>query len=339
MNLKCILLAITCSCAFIGSSAQVKTFRFKKSEPPFSRHAYQSSLVIDGRKNKRNIGLVQRGITNTISALMIDPTLEEALQNHLNALLANGSGTKEIMIHIRQFSFAELTRTFSEEGFFRIRAEAYEQRGNSFLPLLKIDTLVTVSGLDVTNKILKEGQKTIYEWVEAALKEYPADVQSLTKEQIFDIDRIEKQNIPLYNSSIFPTGIYHTFQDLANLQPNDTLVNFQYDENLGRIKAYRTDVNGKQTEVVRLTDKTGYAVSFNNRLWILVPAGYSPVDFKEGSFYFYAPYSAASINTAKINSYIFFGLIGGLIYTMANPEDKLSLHMVDHLNGGHIPVK
>ncbi len=338
MNFKWIQLTILFTCVTIGLMAQVKTFKFKDSEKPFAEHSFQKVSVIDGRENKRNIGLVQKGVNNTLAAVMIDPSLEEALQDFLNPLLSNAGGKKRLIIHIRQLSFSEFTRTFKEEGFFRIRAEAYEQTDNGYLPLSKIDTLVIVSGLDVTNNLLKSGQRTIYHWVDYSLRQKPVAENYYSAADILNIDRIEKQKIPLYNNPELPKGLYQSYQDLAQRQPSDTSINFEYDDQTGRIRATRTDDNGN-SKVIRLTSKTGYAVSFDNKLWILVPEGYAMAKFRDGSLYYMAPYNLMVAKANNANSYMLFGLVGGTIYSMNNSEEKLTNFMVDHLNGGQIPVK
>ncbi|HMI79756.1 MAG TPA: hypothetical protein VK484_13245, partial [Ferruginibacter sp.] len=65
--------------------------------------------------------------------------------------------TGELVLHVRQFSLAEITGSFSEKGYCYVRAELFAGNNGSYRMLSKFDSVIVVKSFDVTKGLLKTG--------------------------------------------------------------------------------------------------------------------------------------------------------------------------------------
>jgi hypothetical protein len=88
-----------------------------------------------------------------------------------------------------------------------------------------------------------------------------------------------------------------------------------------------------------LTNKEGYAVVYNNSLFILTPDGVSQAYPKDEFIHFKAKYNKDFSTGYGTSSLLMFGLVGGLIYSSTyTSDDRPITFKIDHLTGAWLPV-
>jgi len=269
--------------------------------------------VIDSRVDKKNLGVVQVGGYNKKAPVFNDAPLDSIMQKLLGSKIQEELGGKSILMNIRVFNFAEATRTFKESGYLRFRAELYQSFPEYFAELGTIDSLITINHIDVTNKLMKESFKVIETWVRTSINNTPDTTKKISLATIKKRDEIEKREMPLYRGKPLINGIYQTYEELVNVEPGITKVEISYNAETQRMLAKMQESN----QMKFLTSKQGYAVAYNNALFILTPDGVSRAYPKDGFIYFKAKYNRD--------------------YSVEN-DDRPITFKIDHLTGAWLPV-
>ncbi|MCU0403189.1 MAG: hypothetical protein MUE99_01485 [Chitinophagaceae bacterium] len=293
--------------------------------------------ILDNRVDKKNLGIVQVGVNNRRAPVLNHAPLEDILRNLIGATLQNELTDKSILVNLRVLNFAETTKALKELGFFRLRAELYLVNGNYYSELSTIDTLVTVQAMDVTNKMIKEGITAFEEWIKNGIRRLPDTTRKFTLNMVTQRDKLEKKEMALYLGKPLVNGIYKNYKELVNVEPSITNAEIIPNESSEQIRAMLP--GNKQPK--KLTNKDGYALVKNDKLYILTPEGISEAFPHNGFIHFKALYNRdAAYDVGGATSMMMFGLVGGLIYySAASPQAMRPItYRVDHLTGAWLPV-
>lgn len=297
----------------LTSLSQVKTFDEMVGYKNLPEVDSGKIRVVDSRADKKNLGVVQVGAYNKKFPVLNDAPLDSIMQKLIGSKIQDELTGRSILLNIRLFNFAETTKSMKEYGYVRFRAELYQTFPEYFTELGTIDTLITISFIDVTNKMMKESFKVIENWVRTSINIAPDTTKKISLTTIKKRDDIEKREMPLYRGKPLINGIYQTYEELVNVEPGITKVEISYNAESKKMLAKMPESN----QIKFLTSKQGYAVVYNNALFILTPEGVSQAYPKDGFIHFKAKYNrdySKEIDNTPIT------------------------YKIDHLNGAWLPV-
>lgn len=190
-------------CAFIcffklsyGQSNYEISLIHEKIDLP-SRKFYIDS-VVDNRIDKKNIGIVQKGLFNTKYPAQLKNGLSNSLQEYLNYLLPKEEDQIPVTIKVNKFEISELTRVADEFGFADISFEFYHVNDLLFA----CNQHIEVTSMDVT----RLHEENIREVVKKSLIEFSkSDWQA--KNSGKTMDTIANANKPNPIVSTVPTSL------------------------------------------------------------------------------------------------------------------------------------
>jgi len=297
----------------LTSLSQVKTFDEMVGYKNLPEVDSGKIWVVDSRADKKNLGVVQVGAYNKKFPVLNDAPLDSIMQKLIGSKIQDELTGKSILLNIRLFNFAETTKSMKEYGYVRFRAELYQTFPEYFTELGTIDTLITISFIDVTNKMMKESFKVIENWVRTSMNIAPDTTKKISLTTIKKRDETEKREMPLYRGKPLVNGIYQTYEELVNIEPGITKVEISYNAESKKMLAKMPESN----QIKFLTSKQGYAVAYNNALFILTPEGVSQAYPKDGFIHFKAKYNRDYSKEI---------------------DNTLITYKIDHLNGAWLPV-
>jgi hypothetical protein len=338
MRLLSLMIPLLISVIFFGNlNAQIMPFKFKYKGDAFQAFDIKDFQVIDKRPELRNLGYIKTPLGGPYVPVMLEDSLNVSLQKFFMAQISPKSDGVDLLLHIRKFSFTEYNQKPYQYGFFRFRAEFFKALEDGYQLLGKIDTLVEVKGSDPTQRMFKAANQTLFLWLENSLALPVKDEKSWPLSLILDIEKTEKSNIPLFKAKQVPNGLYASYASLANLSPDDRDTEVHLPEESDLLFIIKKDHKGEKQIVP--SQKDGYAIAHENKLWMLTPTGYSRVYARNGNLYFQAPVRELVITNA-MSPLFMFGALGGSI-AMATSEGKTELitYQIDHINGGWTPVR
>lgn len=198
-----------------------KEFTFQYNPQEFVQGSqYQKIQILDSRKDTTHYGIIQKGFLGKSAYVIANPALEEQLQKYLRTI-TNGNTQKDtLLLQIRRLSFSEIGGGIKEKGFFDFRANLYQKKGNNYFPLNHIDSSFQVSGIDVSNKLLKKGSLIIDSFIRKNLTVQNIPSEALTIQDIQNIDYKEKEQLPLYAAEHLVDGIYMSYEALKYQKPD-----------------------------------------------------------------------------------------------------------------------
>ncbi|MCS3555238.1 MULTISPECIES: hypothetical protein [Sphingobacterium] len=294
---------------------------------------YQKIQILDSRKDTTHYGIIQKGFLGKSATVVANPALEDQLQKYLETISNGNTQRDTLLLQIRRLSFSEIGGGIKEKGFFDFRANLYQKKGNNYFPLNHIDSSFQVSGIDVSNKLLKKGSLIVDSFIRKNLIVKDISSESLTLQDIQNIDYKEKEKLPLYAAEHLVDGIYMSYETLKNQKPDYPLVDEK--DKKGKIKYYYyTNDKGKK---VKLKDSQIYAVVDNDETYVSTSFGYYPLVMENDEYYFYglAEENSTSFSiSAGIGSG--FGYGGGMIgigVGSAPSNIKRYKIKIDHLDG------
>lgn len=324
-----------CSCLLFGQiSAQqlTKDFELPKPGTLVTGSYYNAIEILDSRLDTTNFGIVQRGAFNRKARVIAKPSLHQQLQNILQPMLG-GNGNHSMLIQLRQSNFAEIISGFSERGYCYLKIDLYDKQNLSFSKIAGIDTVIVMkSSIDVTNGILRNGGKTLVDFVTASLTKAGDNKTMFTLNDLENIDSIEKLTLPVYNTEHFVNGIYYSFNSFKTQTP-DKKETLEIKEKENNITIKTVDSTGHSA---KLKSKDVYAVVQNEEPFIATEFGFYRLAKRNNDFYFVGKAKVNPNTGDVIAAGIFFGLMGSLI---ANSADAVFEMKIDHTNGGFMRLR
>jgi hypothetical protein len=309
---------------------RTEDFRILLPQQKVAASLYRNISCIDSRYDSSNMGIVQLGAFNKKARVVPETPINEQLIAVMKALTDSTAQDGELIFHLRQLSFAEITGSFSEKGYCYLRAALYAKTQDGYRRLRTIDTVVLIKSMDVTRAMFRNGSKVITDFIASGLPEQPSGTV-YTASNIGQMDSIEKRQLPLYNTAIFPDGIYYSYTSFLQQTPDKPVHTEPGNEKFTSFKTL--DENGKS---VKLKAKNVYAVTCNGKPYISIGNEFAPLR-KTGDDFFFSGVGKTNPNTAEVvTAGIFFGVIGSLIASHAEAIFEMKL---DHINGGFIRIR
>ncbi|HMT74082.1 MAG TPA: hypothetical protein PKA77_08440 [Chitinophagaceae bacterium] len=296
---------------------------------------YNRLTLVDKRTDTFSVGIIQKGAFNKRVRINTITPLQKQFSELLKYIIDSVSAKKgEMLLVLREFSFAEITGAFGEKGYFHLRGNLFEKDGQLYTEISGVDTVLVVTGLDVTKKMLAKGSRFFTDFIVSSLKEEPKGCGQFSFSQVDAIDSIEKSKLPLYTVTDFKNGAYRDFNSFVNQVPDDTTLIINYSKNgvLKSIEAKKK--NGKYTDVEL---NKWYAFAYNNRLFISADYGVYPLEKKGDDFFFTGRASVPANSGDVIAASVFFGLIGVLAASGGSSADFYM--KIDHRGGGFIRIR
>lgn len=307
-----------------------KTEDFNIEKPEYKTQSNFSHLqIIDSRKDTANYGIVQKGAFN--KRALVQPKIPIAVQldSIFNLLKANATTTPQdtLVIQLRDMKFAEITEAFKETGYFYLRANTYLKKGESYSEVSSMDIIETVNAMDVTQKNYKNASRIINDFMGKAMSSKASLDRTFTLEQIVNIDKIEKQAIPLYASEKLTDGIYMAYFGFKDQIPNHS--DFKVERNKkGEIRDIKVlDYKGKYTSIAR--DRM-YGFVENGVPHIATEYGFYQLIKREDDYFYTGKVRVAGDSASIVAASVMFGIIGGII--ASNNSDTYEI-MIDHITG------
>jgi hypothetical protein len=332
-ELKLFATAIFGICS-IFSYAQAKTEAYQISLPVsrISGSFYNNIHLMDIRDDSVSLGIVQKGAFNKRATVVAETPLATQFSNVLNALADNTAKEGELLLLLRQLSFAEITKAMSELGYCHFRAVLFAKVGEGYSKLETIDTVVVIKAMDVTKKMFRLGSEAVTDFISRNLTKEPSGDIVLSLEQLPQIDSFEKTKIPLYTTVTYTDGLYYTYQSFASQQPDETGVSIVFDKK-GRVQ--KINYINKKGQKWDIENRFIYAFVYEGKLYISGEFTCYPLEKRGDDFYF-----TGKANDAKsgdiMAAQFFFGIMGSL---MASSATSIFEMKIDHITGGFIRVK
>lgn len=316
------------------ASAQDRDKEFKLQYDPkdiVPESQFQKIYMLDSRKDTTHYGIISKGFFGQSAKVVASPPLENQIQNYLETITIGSPQKDTLLLQVRRLSFSEIGGGFKEKGFFDFRANLYQKKGNTYHPISQIDSSFQVSGIDVSNKLLKKGSSIIDTFIRTNLKAPFIATESLTIQDIEKIDYKEKESLPLYAAEHLVDGIYMNYEHLKFQKPDYPLLDEK--DKKGRIKYYYY-INEKGKKI-KLKDSQIYAVVDNDETFISTTYGYYPLVMENDEYYFYGLATENSANifvSASVGSGFGGGMVGVGMGSGPSNVRKYKIK-IDHLDG------
>lgn len=332
--MKKIFLLLIISITFslnLFSQRSADSFELILSDQKVSNSLYNTIGFLDSRYDTTNCGIIQLGAFNKKARVVMKIPFSKQLTFALNSMIDNTAKDGELLLQLRQFSFAEITGALSEKGYCYVKADLYSKLNNYYLKLSSVDTVIIFSSMDVTKALLTQGSYTITDFIFENLLIKAIDGDQYSFEDIVNIENIEKQKIPLYNVSHLADGLYENFKSFMSQTPDKQIMVEMKNDEINTIKTLN-----KKGKYINVKNKDIYAIVDNGHAYIATDYGFYPLQKKDNDFYFTGDAKVNANSVDVITAGIFFGVIGSLIASNAKSTFEMK---IDHSNGGFIRIR
>jgi len=329
---KIFLILFISSSSFVNSFSQDFTKDFEISLPTFKVHnsLYNKISFLDSRIYKLQIGVISIGpLRNRDARLILKEPFTKQLTNILNALIDSTAKDGELLFQLKRFNYVEPRAT----RFCSFSAELYSRQGNQYQRVSSIDTIIMVSGYDITSPLIVRGSKIITDLIANNLSKNPIDSTYYNIAQVEHIDSIDKRKIPLYNTANYKDGLYRSYKSFMNQTPDEQgMVNMKKDETISSIKII--DSTGNK---VKIKSKDIYAVVSKGFPFIATEYGYYQLQHMGDDFFFTGDVKVAASVGDVVTGQIVFGVIGAL--SNASGNQTTFQMIIDYKTGKFIHLR
>lgn len=337
MKYKLIILLIF-SLLTISSFGQenIKEFRLQKPSIRKQKSKYNTIIVVDSRIDTTSMGIVQVGLMNNPAKVVTLSPLSMQLSDYLSSVIDSSAQNGTLVFQVRQFLFAETTTMTSEKGYFFIRANLFAKSESNYKKLASIDTMLVISALDVTNRLLKTASDIVTNCILSCLEIPPLQDELYSFKDIIRVDSIEKRKIKVYNLNEYKDGLYTSYYSFKNQIPDkEIMVSKKRDGSIAKVM-FKDSIKG----LVKVQSNEVYAFVNEGEIYISTGYGYYPLYFSSDNFYFVGKVKPMTTNNNHIiTAEVMFGLIGGIIASnMKEPGEKYFI-IIDHINGGFVQLR
>lgn len=320
------------------SQNRTEDFSISLPEKKAEKSLYKTLTLIDARVDSTNLGIVQKGAFNSKARVVPTVPLKTQFQTLLNTINGNDAENGELVLYLKQLSFAEITGSFSEKGYCYFQAFLFNKTDDGrYQPLNKIDSVITHSSMDVTKATMKKGSEMISDFIVKNIDKKNSTQEFYTYNDLINYDKIEKSKIPLYNANKLNDGLYPDFESFRDQKPSAIVVsNVKIGPDKEKIIRVYNQVDNKEKEIKK---QDYYALVYQSQPYIYsdLENGFLKLTKREdGDFYFIGRAKSNPKMGNVVLATAFFGIIGGLVASSASATFESKL---DYLNGGFIPVK
>lgn len=311
---------------------KTESFQINLPEEKIRGSLYKSIQLVDIRQDTTTLGIVQKGAFNKQTTVVAQTPLAMQLSAILSAFNDFDAREGELVLLLRHFSFAEITKAASEFGYCHFRAVLFAKVNLEYKKLETIDTVLLVRAMDVTKKMLREGSHLVTEFIARNMIKVPEGNLVISWEQLPLIDSLEKRMIPLYTTTTYTDGLYYNYRSFANQQPDETGLSVSFDKKNRVQQISYTNKKGQKTEI---ENRFFYAFIYKGLPYISGEFSCYPLERRGDDFYFKGKVNNAR-NTDIAAAQFFFGIMGALMASSATAILEMKL---DYLTGGFMPIK
>ena len=300
------------------TQAQQHTEKFLFTTPKtvVPNSLYNSIHLVDMRDDTTNLGMVQKGAFNRKAKVVPEVALNVQIAGLLKSMVDSTTKHGELVLLLKEMSFTEVT-TFSERGFYFLKADLYVKKEAGYTLLDKIDTVVMVKSLDVTKATLRNGSKSFTEFISSNLNYEPVDDTYFSYYELTRMDSIEKSKLTLYAADTLREGVYENYTNFKNQEPNRLL--FQAKEKNGALS--EISILNKKNKYEKIASENCYAVVYKGQPYIATEYGYYLLQKKVNEYYFTGKYKTPASAGSMITAGFFFGIIGAAIAADAGSSE------------------
>ena len=304
-----------------------EAFHFKSPATVVSNSLYDSIHLIDMRDDTTNLGIVQKGAFNRKAKVVAEVALNIQVASLLKSMIDSTAKQGELQLLLKEMSFSEIT-TFSERGFYFLKADLYSKKEAGYALLDRIDTVVMVKSIDVTKATLRSGSKNFTEFILSNLNKEPIADTYYSYYELTRMDSIEKSRLLLYTADKLRECVYENYLNFMNQEPNRFL--FQVKEKKGVLS--EISILNKNNKYEKIALKNTYAVVYKGQPYVATDYGYYKLLKKDNDYYFTGKYKTAASTGSLITAGFFFGILGAAIAADAGGSEVGEMKL-DHATG------
>lgn len=309
-----------------------RDFQISSPTQKIAGSLYSSIDLIDSRVDKTNIGIVQVGGLNRKAKVVFEIPFATQLQTLVDSLTDSSAANGELLFHLRQLTFAEITGAMNEKGYCYLRAALYARKDEGFKRLLAIDTVVLVKSLDVTKALFRKGSQVITELIAKCLQQKSTDSVTYRYNDVVKMDSLEKRKFAVYNVEKYAEGFYFNYQSFRDQIPDKQItVRKKKDGSISTVSVL--EENG---EWLKIKPKDAYAFVHEGSPYVATDYGFYPLNKSNDDFYFIGKTNASANTIDVVGATLLFGIVGGLLASETNATFVMK---VDHINGGFIHLR
>lgn len=256
------------------------------------------SEVLDARKEKNSLGVVQSGLTNKPNfAVFEKPGLGE-----IEKLLENSglhSETNGLSLRINTIKISEVSTIWKETAKAELSIDFFVTYENRYYYITSVFVSAEPKGIETT----KEHPENIVTVIEKAFISYSnkkneADpARAFTKDELLDpsLSLRDPMSMPILRDEKFNDGYYASFEEFVNNQPSipiDCEVNFS--------DPVEVLCGEKSTELSTL-----FGFAHDNKLFILFHHQFFELKKRKDTFYFNGPAKITAAHKQNLRSGFF----------------------------------
>ncbi|MET3035135.1 hypothetical protein ABXT08_03440 [Chryseobacterium sp. NRRL B-14859] len=330
-------LLMLCLTSVLFAQKRTEDFSISFPDKKLEKSYYKTIQLIDNRIDTTSLGIVQKGAFNAKAKVVPTSSLSDQFQKLLDNINGDNTENGNIVIHLKQLYFAEVTGAFNEHGYCYFQAFLFAKNDDGTYSYLdKIDKVIDHSSMDVTKATMKKGSEMVSDFISRNISKKASNTDHYSFADIKNFDSIEKQKLNLYSYPELKDGVYKDYETFRDQQPERAITNVKFYGKAPKIiKIYET-IDGKEKEIKK---NSNYAIVYKGEPYIYTSIDdlFAKAEKRNDDYYFTGKVKGTAKTGNVVLASAFFGIIGGLIASgpVATPFEL----KIDYLNGGFIPIR
>lgn len=277
----------------------LEKFSIKRDSIPF-----KVSEVIDGRKDKKIIGIIQLGLSNRKDFAVFE---KPGLQEIEDLMGRSGLISKEngLVMRVSKLYISEITQTWKETAKAELSVDFFILQQNDYYYLTSIYTTAEPNGVDVT----REHASNIVTVLKKSLTQFTSrmskidQAESFTREELMDptYGFRNVSTMPIVQATQYKDGYYTTFDEFVNNEPS---LDIQCKIKLGANPKIKCGDKEESTGI--------YGFAKDNQLYVLFHQHFYLLEKNKNGFFFQGPRETSSRAMGDLaKGWVTAGALGG----------------------------
>jgi len=310
-------------------SAQQVYYEMHINKHFVGEHQCRNLKVIDLRKDKSCIGRSWQSSKWDKKPIVTKKPFDIVLQDAYDKMKDSSKlGDDELVMVLYDFEAIDESGEY-DGGVATLFISADFFRGNNgnYRFVTQLNTFYEMfSPRHVTDSLLTKTTErivTFFSWYSVMMPD-KSDSKLYSIEQLADKRASIKRSSAIYNASVYPKGIYYTWEQFLNNTPVDTpFIRWYYYKGEQTINNfYFLNEKGKRGEMIPAN--TYVAISDGKNIWTRDTMGLERMTFEDGDFYMRKHYKH-QYYTADVNSIIFTFGVAVIAFYGHSSNGKISL--------------
>lgn len=269
--------------------------------------SFKVNRVIDGRKNKVDIGRVQpNGWKARPKIAILDQPLERAMQDLLMQSYLTSTTADGFIMRVTRVAISEVKtkKNMSKTALAEVAFDVFRMRGiDSCYYAGSTIGRAEETGWDVSQRHSENIGHALEDAIRHLVIKQPDSPQHFA---IADLDQEnfsfrDADNVPVLIEEQHPDGVFISYDEFLSNKPSITS---GYEVEIGStVKLFRLDEGGKKEQV----SEGVYALCKNNELYVQFNKKFYLLQRRSGSFHFIGP---ALVDPTGRRTWILFGATG-----------------------------